>query len=160
MVMLPPFYLRLVADSFTYMISGNNYFKLQDDLLSEMEARNLLIRDSCGAHVLFIGTVRSKSKGCDVSHLEFEAYDSMVHAVLNEIANAIRYEFDITDVLLFHRLGRVNITEAAVIAGVSAPHREAAFRACEALMNRLKQEVPIWKKEYTTQGAVWVSQTP
>ena len=142
------------------MESHNNFFQLTHRTLSESEARAVLHNLSCGAHVLFTGTVRNHSKGEEVTHLEFEAYEPMVHSVLTDIAADLRREFGVTGVLLYHRLGRVEAGEPAVIAGISAPHRAEAFKACEALMNRLKQSVPIWKKEYTSSGAVWVSPTP
>jgi molybdopterin synthase catalytic subunit len=142
------------------MESPNNFFQLTLRTLSESEARADLHNLSCGAHVLFVGTVRNRSKGEGVTHLEFEAYEPMVHRVLTEIAADLRKEFGVTGVLLHHRIGRVEAGEPAVIAGISAPHRAEAFHACEALMNRLKQSVPIWKKEFTASGAVWVSPTP
>ena len=142
------------------MESHNNFFQLTLLALSESEARAELHNLACGAHVLFVGTVRNHSKGEEVTHLEFEAYEPMVHSALTEIAEELRNEFDVTGVLLHHRIGRVEAGEPAVIAGISAPHRKDAFHACEVLMNRLKQSVPIWKKEYTSSGAVWVSQTP
>jgi len=138
----------------------NNFFRLSLEALSESEARAQLHNLSCGAHVLFVGTVRNHSKGEEVTHLEFEAYEPMVHSALNEIALDLRMEYDVTGILLYHRIGRVDAGEPAVIAGISAPHRSEAFHACEALMNRLKQSVPIWKKEFTLSGAVWVTQTP
>lgn len=109
---------------------------------------------------MFVGTVRNRSKGFAVTHLEFEAYEPMVHSVLSEIADELRKDFGVTKVLLFHRLGKVEVGEAAVIAGVSSAHRTEAFHAVEALMNKLKKSVPIWKKEHTASGAVWVSSTP
>jgi molybdopterin synthase catalytic subunit len=95
-----------------------------------------------------------------VTHLEFEAYEPMVHSVLEEIAEELRMQFGIRGVLLFHRLGRVEVGEAAVIAGISSTHRKEAFEACAMLMDRLKQTVPIWKKEFTEDGAVWVTPNP
>ena len=138
----------------------NNFFRLSLEALSESEARAQLHNLSCGAHVLFVGTVRNYSKGEEVTHLEFEAYEPMVHSALNDIALDLRMEFGVTGVLLYHRIGRVDAGELAVIAGISATHRSEAFHACESLMNRLKQSVPIWKKEFTLSGAVWVTQTP
>jgi molybdopterin synthase catalytic subunit len=138
----------------------NNFFRLSEETLSELEAKTLIHHDTCGANVLFVGTVRDSSKGEDVNHLEFEAYEPMVYRVLEEIAKELRGEFGVSQILLFHRLGKVQVGEAAVIAGVSSPHRTAAFQATEALMHRLKTSVPIWKKEYTASGAVWVTPNP
>ena len=138
----------------------NNFFRLSEETLSESEAKALIQLDTCGANVLFVGTVRHSSKGDEVNHLHFEAYEPMVYSVLEEIAKDLRREFGVSQILLFHRLGKVQVGETAVIAGVSSPHRTAAFQATEALMNRLKISVPIWKKEYTTSGAVWVTPNP
>lgn len=142
------------------MSNQNTFISLSHEQLSESQAKRLLHNEGCGAHVIFIGTVRENSKGKQVTHLEFEAYEPMVYAVLTEIAQELRAQFGIIGVLLFHRLGRVQVGEAAVIAGISSTHRKEAFEACAALMDRLKQSVPIWKKEYTLDGAVWVTPTP
>jgi molybdopterin synthase catalytic subunit len=139
---------------------GNNYIQLTYEALSEKECQALIQHDACGANVLFVGTVRNNAKGADVTHLEFEAYEPMVYRELAEIAQELRAEFGVSNVLLFHRLGKVEVGEAAVIAGISSAHRAEAFHAAEALMNKLKKTVPIWKKEYTSTGAVWVSPTP
>jgi molybdopterin synthase catalytic subunit len=138
----------------------NNFFRLTSEPLSEAEVRSIIQDETCGALVLFIGTVRNSSQGSIVGHLEFEAYEPMVYSVLEEIANELRSEFGVMKVLLFHRLGKVEVGEAAVIAAVSSAHRTAAFQATEKLMNRLKQSVPIWKKEFTANGAVWVTPNP
>jgi molybdopterin synthase catalytic subunit len=138
----------------------NNFFRLTGEPLSEAEARSIIQDPTCGALVLFLGTVRNSSQGSTVNHLEFEAYEPMVYAVLDEIANELRSEFGVMKVLLFHRLGKVCVGETAVIAAVSSAHRMAAFQATEKLMNRLKQSVPIWKKEFTSNGAVWVTPNP
>jgi len=142
------------------MSTLQNSFILTHDALSEIAVRNALSNDACGAVVLFVGTVRDRARGEDVLYLEFEAYESMVYRVLEDIALELQTNFGIHAVALHHRLGRVEVGEAAVIAGISAPHRAEAFAACEALMNRLKESVPIWKKEFTTDGAIWVSLTP
>ncbi len=151
--------LAEVKSGFT-MSEFPTFISLSHSPLSELEARSLLQDHGCGAHVLFVGTVRSSSQGAAVRHLEFEAYEPMVHSVLEEIAEDLRRQFGIRGVLLFHRLGRVEIGEAAVIAGISSAHRKEAFQACAHLMDRLKQTVPIWKKEFTQDGAVWVTPTP
>ncbi len=137
-----------------------NIFSLSHDPLSESHAREALANSSCGAILLFVGTVRDNAHESPVLFLEFEAYEAMVQRELDTIATEIREEFDVVGVLLFHRLGKVQVGEAAVIAGVSAKHRANAFPALEKLMNRLKESVPIWKKEHTANGAVWVSQHP
>jgi molybdopterin synthase catalytic subunit len=142
------------------MEKPNILFQLSEEPLSEAQARQDLSNSSCGAIVLFVGTVRDFSKDQPVTFLEFEAYEPMVFVTLEQIAMEIREEFGVSEVLLHHRLGKVGVAETVVIAGVSAPHRASAFKACEELMNRLKKHVPIWKKEHTAHGTVWITPTP
>ena len=138
----------------------NPAFKLLHTALSVDAIRPLMANDASGAHVLFIGTVRNHNRGESVTHLEFEAYESMAIKELERIAEKLKARFPIHAVVLHHRLGRVDVGQDAVIAAVSAAHRQAAFEACEVLMHELKQTVPIWKKEYTLSGEVWVTPTP
>ncbi|MFN5621119.1 MAG: molybdenum cofactor biosynthesis protein MoaE [Flavobacteriales bacterium] len=138
----------------------NQSFKLELKALSMDDIRPMMANDTSGAHVIFVGTVRNSSKGEAVTHLEFEAYESMAIKELERIAEHLRSQFPIHAIALHHRLGVVRVGEDAVIAAVSAAHRQAAFDACEALMNELKRSVPIWKKEFTTSGEVWVTPTP
>jgi len=135
-------------------------FKITYDSLQVDEVRRTIADDTLGAHVLFCGTVRNSNKGEQVTHLEFEAYEGMVIKELERIAADLRFEFAIEYVALHHRLGAVHVGEDAVIAAVSAKHRDVAFAACEQLMHRLKAHVPIWKKEFISSGAVWVTPTP
>ena len=138
----------------------NQSFKLLSTALRVDDVRSITANDGSGAHVIFVGTVRNSSKGETVTHLEFEAYDSMAIKELEKIAHQLSLRFPIHAIALHHRLGTVHVGEEAVIAAVSAPHRKAAFEACEELMNELKRCVPIWKKEYTLSGEVWVTPTP
>lgn len=137
-----------------------HFFKLLPTALSVDDLRPLLSNEASGAQVYFVGTVRNSSKGETVTHLEFEAYESMAIKELTLISNQLQERFPIHAVALYHRLGEVRVGEDAVIAAVSAAHRQAAFDACEELMHELKRRVPIWKKEYTLSGEVWVTPTP
>jgi molybdopterin synthase catalytic subunit len=114
-----------------------------------------------GARVIFEGVVRPFNKGKEVLRLEFEAYEPMAISELQRIADEIKIKWpDVNRILLHHRLGVVLAGELAVIAAITSPHRGEAFAACEYLMNRLKQTVPIWKKECYSDGYHWVSSTP
>ena len=113
-----------------------------------------------GAEVVFNGIVRSPNKGLDVLYLEFEAYEALFHNEMNRIAESLELQFQINTVVLHHRIGRVLPGELAVVAVVYSQHRGDAFQACAALMNELKSTVPIWKKEFNSNGSFWVSQTP
>ncbi len=113
-----------------------------------------------GAEVVFNGIVRTPNKGSDVLYLEFEAYEALFHNEMKRIAEALESQFKINTIVLHHRIGRVLPGELAVVAVVYSQHRKDAFGACEALMNELKATVPIWKKEFNSDGSFWVSQTP
>lgn len=116
--------------------------------------------ESSGAEVIFNGIVRTPNKGLNVLYLEFEAYEALFHNEMKRIAEALASQFQINTLVLHHRIGRVFPGELAVVAVVYSQHRKDAFEACEALMNELKSTVPIWKKEFNSNGSFWVSQTP
>ena len=113
-----------------------------------------------GAEVVFNGIVRTPNKGLDVLYLEFEAYEALFHNEMKRIAESLETQFQINTIVLHHRIGRVLPGEVAVVAVVYSNHRKDAFDACEALMNELKATVPIWKKEFNSDGSFWASQTP
>ena len=111
--------------------------------------------DRDGAIVTFDGFVRNESHGRRTLHLEYEAYESMALAKMQEIAAQAHEKHAIHRVAIAHRLGRLEIGETSVFIAVSAPHRAAAFDACRFAIDTLKRTVPIWKKEYFADGAVW-----
>jgi molybdopterin synthase catalytic subunit len=104
--------------------------------------------------------VRSVSKGQTVSHLEYEAYPPMAEKQMARIAEEARAKWPGAQVAIVHRVGRLEPGQLAVVIAASAPHRKEAFLACEWAIDRLKEDVPIWKKETTTDGAVWVGLGP
>src|SRR5216683_7737790 len=108
-----------------------------------------------GAIVTFDGCVRNQSHGRRTLYLDYEAYESMALAKMGEIAAEVHTKFQIDRVAIAHRLGRLEIGETSVFIAVSAPHRAAAFEACRFAIDTLKRSVPIWKKEYFEDGAVW-----
>jgi len=108
-----------------------------------------------GAIVAFDGFVRNQSHGRMTRYLEYEAYEPMALGKMKEIAGQIHEQFRIDRVVMVHRLGRLEIGETSVFIAVSAPHRGAAFDACRFAIDALKKTVPIWKKEYFADGAVW-----
>lgn len=111
--------------------------------------------DQDGAIVTFDGFVRNESHGRATQYLEYEAYESMALSKMREIAAQLHERFAIHSVAIAHRLGRLEIGETSVYIVVSAPHRAAAFDACRLAIDTLKRTVPIWKKEYFQDGAVW-----
>ena len=108
-----------------------------------------------GAVVTFDGCVRNNSHGRQTLYLDYEAYESMALAKIREIGAQIHQKFPIDRVAIAHRLGRLGIGETSVFIAVSSPHRPAAFDACRFAIDTLKRTVPIWKKEYFADGAVW-----
>jgi molybdopterin synthase catalytic subunit len=108
-----------------------------------------------GAIVTFDGFVRNQSHNRSTLYLDYEAYDSMAIAKMREIGAQLHEKFVIHRVAMVHRLGRLEIGETSVFIAVSAPHRGAAFDACRYAIDTLKHTVPIWKKEYFEDGAVW-----
>ena len=108
-----------------------------------------------GAIVTFDGFVRNQSHDRATLYLAYEAYESMALTKMREIAAALHEKHRIHRVAIVHRLGRLEIGETSVLIAVSAPHRAAAFDACRFAIDTLKRTVPIWKKEYFEDGAVW-----
>jgi len=111
--------------------------------------------DQDGAIVAFDGFVRNESHGRRTLYLDYEAYESMAVTKMREIAEQARQKFAIHRIAMAHRLGRLKLGETSVFIAVSAPHRGAAFDACRFAIDTLKRTVPIWKKEYFEDGAVW-----
>jgi molybdopterin synthase catalytic subunit len=108
-----------------------------------------------GATVTFDGFVRNQSHNRPTLYLDYEAYESMALAKMREIGAQLREKYRIHRVAMVHRLGRLEIGETSVFIAVSAAHRAAAFDACRFAIDTLKRTVPIWKKEYFEDGAVW-----
>jgi molybdopterin synthase catalytic subunit len=111
--------------------------------------------DKDGAVATFDGCVRNHSHGHATLYLEYEAYESMAVAKMQEIAEHLHENFAINRVAIVHRLGRLEIGETSVFIAISATHRGAAFDACRYAIDTLKKTVPIWKKEFFVDGAVW-----
>jgi molybdopterin synthase catalytic subunit len=114
-----------------------------------------------GAIVHFLGIVRNNTEGREVSYLEYEAYPPMAEKKMAEIAQEIHEKWGLDRVAMIHRVGRLEIGEVSVAVAVASPHRREAFEACHYAMNRLKQIVPIWKREVWTDGEEeWVKPDP
>ena len=108
-----------------------------------------------GAIVTFDGFVRNQSHNRATLYLDYEAYETMALAKMREIGAQLHEKYRIHRVAIVHRLGRLEIGETSIFIAVSAPHRAAAFDACRFAIDTLKRTVPIWKKEYFADGAVW-----
>lgn len=109
-----------------------------------------------GAMALFVGVVRNENAGRNVLHLEYEAYEEMAMAEMERIEGEVLRLWPVSDVRIVHRLGRLQVGEASVAVAVASPHRAEAFEACRFAIDTLKRSVPIWKKEFYADGAVWL----
>ena len=109
-----------------------------------------------GGVVTFLGTVRNSTDGKEVVYLEYEAYEGMAEKVLARIAQDVTDRWGIADVSIAHRFGRMEIGDVSLAVAVASPHRAEAFAACQYVVDRIKQDVPIWKKEVFQDGEVWV----
>lgn len=110
----------------------------------------------CGAVSVFIGTVRNNSRGRKVNALEYQVYEEMAVKMIGKIIDEIKSKWDVHKAAVSHRSGRMEIGEVSVVVAVSTPHRKDAFPACQYAIDRLKEIVPIWKKEFAVDGASWV----
>ena len=113
-----------------------------------------------GAVVTFLGIGRDVSKGEDISGLDFEHYPGMAEKKLNDIRERALANFDIIEMAIVHRIGKIDIGEDIVLIAAASAHRNDSFMACEWAITELKRVTPIWKRETTVKGDVWVSQTP
>ncbi len=134
--------------------------QLLNEALSTDSCLKFIQSDQSGGSCIFIGTVRDNTKGRNVVHLEFEAYAPMAISEMRKIAENALKKWDIEKVAIHHRTGLLKIGEIPVIIAVSAPHRKAAFEACQYCIDTLKETVPIWKKEIFEDGEVWVAAHP
>ncbi|MBZ5615634.1 MAG: molybdenum cofactor biosynthesis protein MoaE [Acidobacteriia bacterium] len=114
-----------------------------------------LKRTADGAAVIFDGVVRDNTRGRRTLYLEYEAYEAMALKQMESLAVEARARFGVRGASIVHRLGRLEIGETSVLIVVAAAHRGAAFEACRWIIDTLKKAVPIWKKEYFEDGAVW-----
>jgi molybdopterin synthase catalytic subunit/molybdopterin converting factor small subunit len=136
-------------------VSGGS-FRLSGDPLSLDAVVDEVRTDKAGAVATFIGTTRSESRGRAVEHLDYEAYEGMAEQVMAKIAAALQETYDLCEIAIHHRTGRVEIGEASVVIAVSAPHRQDALAACKDAIDTLKEEVPLWKKEVYEGGEEWI----
>jgi molybdopterin synthase catalytic subunit len=134
-------------------------FAVVDRPLALAEVIDAVAGPGQGGIVTFTGTVRDETRGRRVVRLEYEAYGPMARRKLAEIGEAIALEHG-AEVAIVHRVGVLAPGEAAVVIACAAPHRTAAFRACEACIERLKRDVPIWKREVFEDGSEWVGLGP
>ncbi|MGG0184605.1 molybdenum cofactor biosynthesis protein MoaE [Bacillus rhizoplanae] len=134
----------------------NTYFEVVDTPILIEDVAKKVIRRECGAVTTFIGTVREFTKGRRTLYLEYAAYHSMAEKMLAKIGEETKEKWPGTHVAISHRIGTLQISDIAVVVAVSTPHRKAAYEANEYIMERIKQIVPIWKKEFWEDGEKWI----
>lgn len=131
-------------------------FRLSEEQLDLAAAVREVESDEAGAIATFVGTTRIRSRGRTVVHLEYEAYPEMAERVMAEIADELKRRYELCEVAIHHRVGRVGIGEPSVVVAVSAPHRSDALAACKDAIDTLKETVPVWKKEVYEGGEEWI----
>jgi MoaE-MoaD fusion protein len=136
-------------------VSGGS-FRLSDAPLSLDAVVDEVRSDEAGAIATFTGTTRVHSRGRTVTQLEYEAYQGMAEDVMAQIADELQRRYELCDVAIHHRVGRVGIGEPSVVIAVSAPHRQDALAACKDAIDALKETVPLWKKEVYEGGEEWI----
>jgi len=126
--------------------------------ISADEVIRSVVRPRVGAVASFVGTVRDVSEGKAVAYLEYEAYPEMAIEMLHQVADEVRARWpDVIEIAIVQRIGRLEVGETAVVIAVSSSHRDqGCFEACRYAIDRLKQIVPVWKKEFGPDGAVWI----
>jgi molybdopterin synthase catalytic subunit len=133
-----------------------SHVRLKEEPLSIDACVTAVSHPSAGGIATFIGAVREENDGRAVVKLEYQAYDTMAVAEMRRIVEEIEAELAGTRLAVEHRVGSLLVGDVAVICAASAPHRGEAFKACRALIDRIKARVPIWKREHGPEGAYWV----
>ena len=131
-------------------------FEITREPISISDLRARLLEGDSGAVVVFDGVARNNTKGRRTLYLEYEGYEPMALRTMNQIGREVHERWPINRLGIIHRLGRIEIKESSVVIVVTSAHRKIAFEACHYAIDRLKKIVPIWKKEYFEDGAVWV----
>jgi len=131
-------------------------FKIVGGPIDEIALESAVRTDADGAVIVFRGVARRHSRGRDVVHLEYEAYPEMAEKVMAQIADEVKHRWPVSRVAMVHRTGVLEIGQASVVIAISAPHRGEAFEAAKYAIDRLKEIVPIWKKEVWSDGSQWI----
>ncbi len=135
---------------------SKDIFEITREPIQIEDLRKRLLEGDSGAVVVFDGVARNNTKGRRTLFLEYEGYEPMSLRTMEQIGAEVHERWPINRLGMIHRLGRIEITESSVVIIVTSAHRKIAFEACHYAIDRLKKIVPIWKKEYFEDGAVWV----
>ena len=131
-------------------------FKITEDPIAPDALHNSVLKDYNGAIATFAGVVRDNARDKRTDYLVYEAYKDMAEKKMAEIGDAVKARWHIDDIAVLHRIGRLEIGEISVLIAVGSPHRAEAFEVCRYFIDRLKEIVPIWKKEVGQDGEVWI----
>lgn len=135
---------------------GRDIFEITREPIDIGGLRARLLEGDSGAVVIFDGVARNNTKGRRTLYLEYEGYEQMAYRTMEQIGREVHERWPINRLGMIHRLGSIEITESSVVIIVTSAHRKIAFEACHYAIDRLKKIVPIWKKEFFEDGAVWV----
>jgi MoaE-MoaD fusion protein len=144
------------ADAGSALTNRHDFFELTTEPIDVGAVARRVVLPECGATVTLDGYAREWTKGRRTLHLVYEAYEAMALPEMRKLGEQAHAKFDIAHMGIMHRTGRLEIGETSVVIAVSAPHRRAAFEACQWAIRELKRTVPIWKKEVFEDGEVWV----
>ncbi|WP_042471412.1 molybdenum cofactor biosynthesis protein MoaE [Bacillus ndiopicus] len=131
-------------------------FEITDKVIDVEQVRQKVVSRNAGAITVFIGTVREMTNGKKTLHLEYQAYTPMAIKMFEQIAQEIKERWPDAHIAITHRVGHLAISDIAVVIAVSSPHRKMAYEANEYAIDRIKQIVPIWKKEHWEDGTEWI----
>ena len=129
---------------------------ITSDPLEPNSVTEIVRNISKGAVITFLGTTRDSTDGKNVNYLEYEAYQPMAQNMIQQIFDEVKERWEIEDLAISHRLGKVEIGEISMVVAISSPHRKQAFEAGQYSIDRIKEIVPIWKKEFFDNGEEWV----
>lgn len=132
-------------------------YRVQDDVIKADALHDVVLADFDGAVTSFAGTVRDNTKGRGTSYLVYDAYKEMAEKKMKEIGDEVKEKWEVDSVGMLHRVGKLEIGEISVLIAISSPHRRASLEACHYAIDRLKETVPIWKKEvWSDGGEAWI----
>jgi len=132
-----------------------NHIYITSDPLDDASITDIVSDNAHGATVIFQGITRNNTGNREVLFLEYEAYAPMAEKTLNQVRDEILSKWDVK-IAIHHRIGRVDIGQTSLLVAVGSAHREAAFEACKYSVDRIKEIVPIWKKEHFVGGEIWI----
>ncbi len=135
-------------------------YQITDEPIKPGDLHDVVLADSDGAVTSFAGVVRDNTKGRSTRYLEYDVYGEMAEKEMRAIGEEVKSRWEVDAVGILHGRGRMEIGDISVLIAVSSPHRKASLEACHFAIDRLKETVPIWKKEVWTDGEAWIEGDP